>query len=262
MIAKEIARLLNCNWSPILLGKFHAYIPDYFRLFGISTHLHGMYHFEFYRKIQKQLSNSFQVISGIVGDAWSGNVQVPEIKQPADVWQLGKCAGLHADMNFSKFSPEIDLEKEYFVNAEDRLKTEEGRIIELVRFKMMLLKYLMLVPQSIRLESWSPFLNIDISTAILRLDPRLRLNRKWQVDYFRQIGIFVDHSGLDYSVENSLDLDAHAQQPLPKLSPRILGKFFEEAYLQHCIQNVDNLYGYNNIVTLLPIQKLLWPPTF
>lgn len=262
VFAKETARLLKSNWNPVWLGDFHQYIPDYYNLFGVSTHLHGMYHFEFYKKIKNELQRQFQVLSGIIGDIWSGNVRIPRIKEPADVSQLGKCSGIQADMRFAKIEPELDLEMEYLSNAKDRLVSEESRIIELVRFKIMLLKYLMLVPQSMGLQSWSPFLNVDVATSILSLDPALRHNRKWQVDYFKQIGIFVDDLPLNYSHENSLDLQAQARSPLPKLDTRILSPFFDAAYLNHCMQNADNVPVYNSIVTLLPIQKLLSPLCF
>lgn len=48
--AKKISEIYNTQWEQIELKNFHEYIDKWIKVYGISTHTHGMYHIEFYTK--------------------------------------------------------------------------------------------------------------------------------------------------------------------------------------------------------------------
>jgi hypothetical protein len=72
--AKALAERFGIRWEQIPLGGFHRYFEGLDSEFGISTHAHGMYHFEFYSKIREKLRGRHGFLSGIVGDAWAGSI--------------------------------------------------------------------------------------------------------------------------------------------------------------------------------------------
>ena len=72
--AKALANRFGIRWERIPLGDFHHYFDDWDAEFGLSTHAHGMYHFEFYTKIRERLKGRHAFLSGIVGDAWAGSI--------------------------------------------------------------------------------------------------------------------------------------------------------------------------------------------
>lgn len=53
--AKQFSEILGTRWEQIPIGDFHLYFDEWDRLFGASTHAHGMYHIEFYRKISPEV---------------------------------------------------------------------------------------------------------------------------------------------------------------------------------------------------------------
>jgi hypothetical protein len=100
--ARSLAKHFKLNWQQIVLGKFHSYFDDWDKEFGLSTHAHGMYHFEFYNKIRKNLKREQAFLSGIIGDAWSGSVLPVEIKTEKDLINLSYSHGLCAKSKFLK----------------------------------------------------------------------------------------------------------------------------------------------------------------
>ena len=52
--AKKISDIYNTKWEQIELTEFHKYIEEWAKVYGFSSHLHGMYHIEFYSNILKK----------------------------------------------------------------------------------------------------------------------------------------------------------------------------------------------------------------
>ena len=87
----------SLNWEQIHLGNFHNFFEDWDKEFGISTHAHGMYHLEFYKKISEIVKRECAFLSGIFGDVWAGNVPKININSPKDLIKLSYSHGLYAD---------------------------------------------------------------------------------------------------------------------------------------------------------------------
>lgn len=256
LYAKKLSEILNTKWDMIELGEFHKHIYEWFMIFGISTHLHGMYHLEFYKKIKDRLGLNIKILSGIIGDIWSGNIEIPEIKSPNDVFLTSYNHGVKADSRFLKFRPNIDLHEQYYEENKENLKNCKFRIIESMRRKIILLRYLLLIPSNLGLETWSPFIDMDISISMLNIPQDERKNRIWQRNYFVKNKINLNDMNINCDNSNCLDLYAEKKLGLPKLNQDILSSIFDKKYLDHIESTMNTFEGYSAKVTLLPIQML------
>ncbi|MDP3402473.1 MAG: hypothetical protein Q8S35_00765, partial [bacterium] len=99
--ARELSQILGTRWEQIELGDYHQYMSEWDDLFGASTHAHGMYHIEFYRKILAKTGPGRPLLSGIIGDAWAGSVVLEPITDTGGLRALGYSHGMHADSSFS-----------------------------------------------------------------------------------------------------------------------------------------------------------------
>ena len=230
--AREIAKILSTRWDWIPLGDFNIYFDDWIKLFGVSTHAHGMYHIEFYSKIRKRVDGGNPLLSGIIGDAWSGNVRIPEIRCPEDVIQIGYTHGLIADADKCLLLSRQDALEGYFDQMREKLKSPVFVIVEAMRFKLILLSYLLIVPQAFGFRSWSPFLNLDIALSMLTLPPGRKIDRDWQVQIFRRYGVSVEDMGLRVDTSNVLDLEGMRRQPLTPLDVALLREVIDPAYVE------------------------------
>lgn len=198
--ARLIAEKLKLNWKEIRLDNYLSYNDDWFAIFGFSTHLHGMYHMEFYKKILKQ-GNYNYLVSGIIGDAWAGGVEISKVETINDLHKLGYTHGMNASSDMLLSKPDFKYRNKYIDKKKDQLKNDKFRIIEAMRLKMMLLRYLVKVPESLGLKVYSPFLDLKIATRMLNLPTGKRKNRNWQKNLFRELNLFPED---DYSFKERL----------------------------------------------------------
>ncbi|MGN6417404.1 MAG: hypothetical protein ACTHMC_07930 [Pseudobacter sp.] len=287
VFASKIAEVLGTRWKQIPLGDFHHYFNDWDQLFGISTHAHGMYHMEFYHKILQQETVGTPLLSGIIGDAWAGSVNIPAINEPSDVLRLGYSHALNADPAQSLLGSRHELLQQYFEQNRKKLEDPAMRVVESMRFKIILLCYLMRVPDQIGFRSWTPFLTSDIALGMLNLPAERRQGRAWQVDYFRKKGLDVESLGLNYTKKNSLDRRALYQVPLKPLDQQLLRELINPQYVEWINKHIlptsnlrdwldkmtyypkvggllrrmgvrdEKLRAYNAYITLKPLETLL-----
>lgn len=212
-VARKLAKKFSIKWEPIDLGNYLKWTSRWIDIYGVSTHAHGMYQMEFYSQIAKSVSRNGQVLSGIIGDAWAGSLKIPKIKEPSDLVKLSLSRDHHAlpilsiskSEAFNKFSAIPEL-LEYFQKNEDLFKDERLITVEIIRNKMMLLRYLLDLPKEFGLDTYSPFIDSKIATEMLNLSPELRMNRRWLKDFFYG-------EGLDFELkeigQNDNDLNVH-----------------------------------------------------
>lgn len=214
VLAKAICDQLRVEWQQVQLGAFHKYIPEWLTLYGCSTHLHGMYQMEFYEKVRQCLGFAGgTVVSGIVGDAWSGKVKPPVVRGPRDVVRLRYSHGGNLPPNSCRTRSKGLGRSCCFTQYNDHWKDDKFRIVMLVRTKMMLLSYLLAVPEYLGFPAWTPFLNKRVVFGMLSLPANLREGRRWQRDLFRANGICPDDDDtLKVDRSNTLNLNALRQQ--------------------------------------------------
>lgn len=220
VIAKQVAAACGINWKQITLGTFHNFLDINNDLYGLSTHAHSMYHFEFYKGILDHLGNieSKTVLSGIYGDVWAGSWKFPEIAHPNDVRKLAVTHGMVGTRS-KLFDPDhvSESEESYFHLKAEKLKDPIFRVVEAARLKMILNRHLIATPNYFGLPVESPFLELDIACEMLNLDPDRRNKRRWQLDYLdRKLPEFSKKSRT-LRIHNVSDLQATFQVPVPQL---------------------------------------------
>ncbi|MBN2468427.1 MAG: tetratricopeptide repeat protein, partial [Deltaproteobacteria bacterium] len=209
VIAKRLSQLLDTRWQQVELGLYNKYIPEWVFLYGISTHAHGMYHIEFYHHIRSLLAEQCRgqptFLSGIFGDVWAGNVAVQEINSYRDLRKLGYTHG----MDFYKLAERIgtgeNAAEAFFYEYEEKLKDHRWQPLITIRTKIILISYLMNVPDYFGFPSWTPFLNFHVATSMLRLPQARRAKRRWQKEFFIRNGVDLDDCIEQSDVTNILN---------------------------------------------------------
>lgn len=254
--AKKIAEILGTKWEQIPLGKYHKYIDEWYANYGISTHAHGMYHIEFYHKMKSKVRGGNPFLSGIIGDAWAGNVAIKKIDSPKDLVNLGYSHGLKADtkqliLPVSKHT----LREDYYDNNYQKLEASFWSVTESMRFKITLLSYLLRIPEYFGYKTYAPFLDIDIALGMLTLPEKRRKNRVWQSDFFKKYGLDLENMGLSASHQNNLNYQAAQIYQLKPLSEKLLGEIVNPDYVKWINNNTfqgwktklkAKLYKYKN----------------
>ena len=289
--ARRLSEILGTRWEQVRLGDFHRYLDDWDTLFGVSTHAHGMYHFEFYQKMLPKVEGSNPFLSGIIGDAWAGSVNILALGNCVDLRRLGYTHGLQADSAQSHFPVEQSLISGYWEMQKNRLEDFRFRVVEAMRFKLMLLCYLKIVPSVFGFQWWSPFLDIEIAMAMLNLPLERKRDRLWQKEFFQRQGLDLESMNLKVTLQNTLDLQALRRIPVTPLDVGVLREVVRSEYVKWINRNLANrpfawtesalnrllrvrkvggalrrmglvvtnrqTDAYNAYVVLLPIEKLL-----
>lgn len=236
VLAKKVAELMEVPWKQIQLSDFlkKNYVNKWYNVYGASTHIHGMYHIEFYDKLRRHAHlKKANLISGIIGDVWSGKVVTEEIQNAEEVIpKLTYNHGIGLEPKVIAFKkPFLQSQEEYFEKNRHYLQNPKFRILELLKLKVFLLRYLVDVPWGFGLQSISPFLDKDIALSILALRDSERQHRKWQIDFFRKEKIHVEDLSLQADRSNWLDTYGWINSDLPPLSPELLGQIVNKEHV-------------------------------
>lgn len=241
------------------MGNYHLYLNEWDELFGISTHAHGMYHIEFYNQILPKVAGKNPFLSGIVGDAWAGNVGYQNISSASELGKISYNHGLNADSSQSNLISSYDIREKFWLENADKLQNEFYQIVFLIRFKIILISYLMTVPSHFGFKPWSPFLDSEIALSMLTLPPSRRKNRIWQREFFQKNSLDLESMNLQVSIKNNLDYQGMCRIPVKPLDDRLLGEVVKSEYVQSINHYVgqNNLAAYYVYLTLKPIENVL-----
>ena len=287
MKAALLCKKLNISWEYIELGKFHRYLDEWEKLFGASTHAHGMYQMEFYDKIRQAGYSEMPVLSGIIGDLWAGSINVPPIRSTDDVYLLGYTHNATGDCTQSLLPHDNELLQTYFEEKKEYLQDPAARVLETVRLKIILLSYLLRVPQSLGFRPWSPFLNQETALAMLNLPPNRRHHRLWQKELFQKMSIDIENLHINSSRKGHIMLNGIRQVPLKPLNTTVLKEAInpdyvdwinrtlaDQSYISHLYDDLmftpyikeimkkaglkhKRIEAYSAYLTLKPIENLL-----
>jgi hypothetical protein len=254
--AKALAKHFGIYWKQIPLGDFHRFFSEWDDEFGVSAHAHGMYHFEFYSKIRQQLVGEKAFLSGIIGDAWAGSVRELNMSDAKDLVKLSYSHGLRANPERLNFSAETVLRDQFWLENSQLLTDHRYQVITSMRFKLMLLSYLLRVPALYKFKPWTPFLDIDIAMAMLNLPAERRANRQWQRDFFAKVGLDLESKKIKSAVHNSLNYQAMQRLPLPPLNVNLLSSIFGRDYINWINKNIALSTYHECQKNLLSIPKV------
>ncbi len=229
--ARLVAQRLDLAWEQIPLGDYHERIDAWEDVFGVSTHAHGMYHMEFYEKIATRTGPELPLLSGLVGDAWAGSIAHLPAASPADLPVLGLTRGQRGEGSRCRLRGDGRYRTAFWTARAGRFQDPVFQIVEVIRQKMMLLAFALIVPQRVGFIPWSPFLLPEATLAMITLPPELRHRRRWQHEYFTRHGLAVE-SAAGGSRENNLDLHALRARPPRALDVALLRELFPADYLE------------------------------
>jgi hypothetical protein len=223
------------------LGGFLAYLPAWHARYGCATHAHGMYQMAFYDQLRQLGLAGRPLASGLLGDNFAGKMVVPPIGSPADLVHLGYTHGLHADPAQLVNQPRTNAVNEAFYEQKKEFLADAAcRVLEAVRTKAMLLRYLVEEPAHFGFRPYAPFAEPEVALAMLALPESQRKNRQWQHDYFAKLGLYPEARPPRPSEENDLNQYALLRNPLPPLSEATLDELFAPAYVRWINRNLLN----------------------
>jgi hypothetical protein len=237
--AKKIAEILHLDWRQIELGDIHNYIEKWNSLFGISVHSHGMYHIEFYTKLLSIYQDSNNFLSGIIGDAWAGNISKQIINSEKDLIKLGYTHGMCASSKYSLLPHTNSLASFFYDVNHDKLQYDFYQIITTIRLKIILISYLISVPESFGFSVFTPYLDMEVALSMLCLPAERRKNREWQRDYFKKNKLDIENMHLKGSYKNTLNYDAAHKIRLEPLKYN----YFEKCISKEYFDKINSMYS-------------------
>lgn len=250
--AKKIAEILNTKHKFIPLQQYHKYINNWYKQYGIATHSHGMYHIEFYNKIIKHTKGQNPFLSGIFGDVWAGKVNTKTLTNYNHLKYIGYTHNMNANINQLQIKPKLELRKHFFSSNKNKINTPFYQIINTIRFKIILINYLIKIPKLLNFKPYAPFLDIDIALGMLTISEDRKKNRIWQRDFFDEHNLNIENLNLKGSRQNSLNFITNLKVPLKPLSEKILSEIIKPEYVIWINNNLT--YNYKNFYkTLLKI---------
>jgi hypothetical protein len=226
--AKKLSQILGTNWKQVELDNFTSYIDDWFKIYGFSTHLHGMYHIEFYKKILGENNFSSPILlSGIVGDAWAGSIKHKPILTEDDLVNLAYTHGLSLDLRYLVFKKDKPVKrKEFFEFIKPYLNNNKIKTVMTIRTKIVLLSYLLQIPEYLGIPAWTPFLSFNIVKKMLNLPNDIWQNRIWQKNFFRERGLNLEEMKLKVDKRNSLDYSVAIKSSFDPIDVNLMSKYF------------------------------------
>jgi len=256
--AKKISDIYSTKWDQIDLKEYHDYINKWVEVYGFSSHLHGMYHIEFYSKILKK--NEFcntSFLSGIFGDIWAGSINYENIVNYQDVKNLGYSHGINLELKYLKKNSKDKLKQQYFEEHKQHLESDKIKAIFTIRMKLMLISYLTQIPEYFGMPVWTPFLNFDIVKSILNISDERRKNRIWQRDFFNNNNLNLEDMNLKSTKGNKLDYETAQRAKLEKIDIELMGEYVNEGRLNEINKMLSSLTPFEKIKNqLLYVPKI------
>lgn len=171
--AKKLCTHLGLKHEFINIDGEYNLLDEWYDVMGPSVHCHGMYHQKFYSEL-RHLNEDHTVFSGVVGDAFSGH-HVIDGTAPLESFFLTH--GAHA--KFLKGSRDQKSSRWLEANL-NRSNSVGANLIEMIRLKMVLLRFLVLIPLSQGFRVQAPFLKKEIVLSMLALPQEVWKDRIWQ----------------------------------------------------------------------------------
>ncbi|GGH09448.1 hypothetical protein FAZ19_01940 [Sphingobacterium alkalisoli] len=255
--AKLLSDRLGIKWTRINLEKFNSYTDEWYAIFGPSAGASGTYHIEFFEKIFNIEKSRLCLLSGIIGDAWAGAVNISPVSDLMDYKVLGHTHGMNADYLKATGVDYSSIIEPIYDKQKDNLKDPDYRIIATMRTKMMLLKFLISIPQRYNFEGYSPFLEEDIALAMLNLPKDRKHNRIWQRDFFKRHNVLFEEEKHSYTYQNSLNYDVIKKHGLKPLNIQLLKEHFKKDYIEWVNRKISGISAREAIFqTLMHTPKI------
>ena len=153
---------------------------------------------------------------------------------------LGLAHGMKSDSSFCCLNSKQERKTIFFEENKDKINDPYWQTLFLVRRKMMLLRYLLKVPENLGFETYSPFLDPEILFPMLNLSKDRRENRLWQKEFFIKKGLDMKSSSKDIDYNNCLNIYAQKEVMLKPLNEKVCCSLFDIKYIRWVNGNVVN----------------------
>ncbi len=193
-VSKAVAEKMGSAWTLFDLTGYAEFEKQIIDWSGGFSHVNGDYYEMFAEKVHSQKKyekDHYLLISGIVGDAWAGNITL-EYSTPLNIADILYSHGtkLYDWMltdSEKKIADSAEKELSHFFRL--RICDEETMLVELVRAKVPLLSFLCYAFEKRNIPCSAPFLDKTIVEDMLSLPKQEKNQRKWQRNYFKTLGI-------------------------------------------------------------------------
>lgn len=242
-LAAKYAKLFNLPWSRIHLNNYFSdyYVSDWLSRYSTTTHLHGMYHIDFYDQILARKPKQKYLVSGIIGDVWAG-LTLPNINGSAELSKLSYSHGISIDVKASIENYDRNIRDKFFKDNRHLVSCPRGRIILAMQMKMQLLRYLIEVPGT-NFRVITPFLDSEIVIKMLSLTDDLRSDRKWQNAYFENEGIEFNLSDSQVEWKNDIDLHMFKNSKIRPLNPKLFRGILSKNFINDVNKGLFREFG-------------------
>ena len=194
--ARLNADKLQLSWRRINLNYDMNYLREWRLEFKSVTHDHGMYHYEFFENIANYVSTpDAYVLSGIVGDVWAGKHTIKQKINSVEEYSKLFLSHEYSVLNHREFTKAtLDFLNGKLKDQSSILAEPNGRLIQLVRNKMVLLNYMMKSAFNSGFVFITPFLSAELVQATLSV--KKREERLWQKELFSRYALVADSKSL------------------------------------------------------------------
>lgn len=248
--ASKISELLKTEWNQIKLNHYHKYLKEWFSIYGVSTHLHGMYQIEFYTKIiQKQTLNNPTLLSGIIGDLWASSDRYLNIRIETsdDIVNLGLTHGIQLNSDHLKFHGTKKDLNQFLKKNEKFFLDNRLQSVFSVRLKIILLSYLTQIPEYFGIPAWTPFLNYEIVRSMLRIKNDRRKNRIWQRDFFFRSGVNLESMRLKSYKSNKLNFEIARKNQVDPINIELMSRFIQSTRIKEINKILSDQGHFNKL---------------
>lgn len=194
--AREVCKRLHIHWNQVFLDQYWNadYVWKNFQTFCLEMPIHASYHFELYEKIKQTKGKEYIVLSGSVGDWWSGEkVPLGVPKDHLNFDSLFFNHGISIPPEFIEITTDHAMKREYFEKNIRRL-TEDNvyKIVFARRGRINLASYIYRTAAHY-FDTYTPFYDLNVAMSQLHLPLDKRVNRKWLQDFFRKNNLDIEH---------------------------------------------------------------------
>lgn len=187
--AKELSDFLNVTWIPVAYGDMCAANSLHDKYFKNSLSYNGAYFFDFTAQLAQIIPNisDYDVISGIIGDLFSGKLKEVESNKIL----LNHSNGLSPFANQDICNTSYLLKyKEFFECQFKNYLPESARYLYLAGVgKLPHLEFLVKAFEHYGCNVLTPFTDFNLTSLILSLPSDSRQNRQWQIDIFQSFNL-------------------------------------------------------------------------
>ena len=214
VLAQILAHKYGARWACLNLDDYFkkSYCVRNFDLFCLEMPIHASYHIEMFDKARQIYGSDNVVLSGSVGDWWSGEkVPLPDVRSWEDAEGLFFNHGISMPLEFIKVGADRSYNESQIAPVLDLLR--ESSVFKTVfsrRGRGGLASYIYRTAEN-HFPAYTPFFDFDVAISQLSLPQSERVDRVWQKRYFSSVGAdvgLVDLPNLSISADCSQDLQA------------------------------------------------------